>query len=69
MQEGGREETEGVRSEKMDVQMDAKRAERKTRKELEKRNEQGLLEKEERMKGGRIQDRIQDTGYRIGYRN
>lgn len=34
--------------------MDAERTGRKTRKNLEKRSEQGLQEKGERMKGGKI---------------
>lgn len=41
------EEIGGGRSEKMDVQMDAERAGRKTRKELEKKSEKGEREEDE----------------------
>lgn len=45
-------ETGGGRPKKISVRMDAERTGRKTRKNLEKRSEQGLQEKGERIKGG-----------------
>lgn len=50
----GDRETGGGRPKKISVRMDAERTGRKTRKNLEKRSEQGLQEKGERMKGGKI---------------
>lgn len=48
----GDRETGGGRPKKISIRMDAERTGRKTRKNLEKRSEQGLQKKGERMKEG-----------------